>query len=145
MKKSERRRKAWAAPDGIAHIAAVPSDPYFAVQWNLRDRSVAGSADWAPIWGTGITGAGVTVAVVDTGVTPNPELLHVLPGYNFVGNNTNTSDPNGHGTHIAGIIAGDGTRSAGQFVGMASHANIVDVQVLDHNGHGRDRDADLGE
>ena len=41
---------AWAAPDGIAHIAAVPSDPYFAVQWNLQDRSVAGSADWAPIW-----------------------------------------------------------------------------------------------
>ena len=126
---------AWAAPDGIAHIAAVPSDPYFAVQWNLRDRSVAGSADWAPIWGTGITGAGVTVAVVDTGVTPNPELLHVLPGYNFVGNNTNTSDPNGHGTHIAGTIA-QATDNAVGVAGVASGASILPVRALDSAGAG---------
>ncbi|TMC77195.1 MAG: hypothetical protein E6J09_08070, partial [Chloroflexi bacterium] len=47
------------------------------------------------------------------------------------------NDPGGHGTHVAGIIAGNGTRSAGEFVGIAPQANIVDVRVLDRNGSGR--------
>src|SRR5205823_3186730 len=46
-------------------------------------------------------------------------------------------DKGGHGTHIAGTIAGDGTKSNQQFVGMAPSANIVDVQVLDQDGNGR--------
>src|SRR5207237_3230227 len=46
-------------------------------------------------------------------------------------------DPGGHGTRVAGTIAGDGTASAGQYVGMAPQANVVDVQVLDENGNGR--------
>src|SRR5437899_12564471 len=48
-----------------------------------------------------------------------------------------TSDPGGHGTHIAGIVAGNGTRSGGEFIGIAPQANIVDVRVLGNTGSGR--------
>src|SRR5439155_1163018 len=104
---------------GRTTIAAAATIAVFAFAAPL-----ARAAHSSAVWGTGITGAGVTVAVVDTGVTPNPELLHVLPGYNFVGNNTNTSDPNGHGTHIAGTIA-QATDNAVGVAGVASGASIL--------------------
>src|SRR5206468_9398516 len=44
------------------------------------------------------------------------------------------ADPGGHGTHVAGVLAGSGARSSGEFVGVAPEASIVDVRVL--NGHG---------
>jgi serine protease AprX len=94
------------------------------------------------VWLQGGSGRGITVAVLDSGVAADPDLTQVsnriLASASFAGaRDPSHPDPGGHGTHIAGIIAGDGTRSAGQYLGMASHANIVDVQVLDHNGHGR--------
>jgi serine protease AprX len=94
------------------------------------------------VWLQGGSGRGVTVAVLDSGVAADPDLTQasnrILASVGFAGpRDPSHPDPGGHGSHIAGIIAGDGTRSAGQYVGMASHANIVDVQVLDHNGHGR--------
>jgi serine protease AprX len=90
----------------------------------------------------GATGRGVAVAVLDSGVAPDRDLSQagnrLLASVSFAG----TSDPEhpdkgGHGTHIAGTIAGDGSASAGQFVGIAPRANIVSVQVLDANGRGR--------
>ena len=94
------------------------------------------------VWSQGDSGQGITVAVLDSGVNNDPDLVHssnrILARASFAGpRNPNMLDPGGHGTHIAGIIAGDGTNSAGQFVGMAPRANIVDVQVLDANGNGR--------
>jgi subtilisin family serine protease len=82
-------------------------------------------------------GAGVTVAVLDSGVAPDMDLGNrVLASVSFAGTAAQP-DPGGHGTHIAGIVAGSGLRSAGQYVGMAPAANIVDVRVLDANGNGR--------
>ncbi len=91
------------------------------------------------VWRQGGTGRGVTVAVLDSGVAADPDLSNrIVASVSFVGTrDPNRPDVGGHGTHIAGTIAGDGTRSAGQFVGMAPRANIVDVQVLDGNGNGR--------
>jgi serine protease AprX len=94
------------------------------------------------VWLQGGSGRGVTVAVLDSGIAADPDLTQasnrLLAAASFAGlRDASHPDPGGHGTHIAGTIAGDGARSSGQFVGMASHANLVDVQVLDHNGHGR--------
>jgi serine protease AprX len=92
------------------------------------------------VWQQGGSGRGVTVAVLDSGVAPTADLPtgRVLASVGFAGaHNAQQPDRGGHGTHIAGTIAGNGAYSAGQFVGMAPQANIIDVQVLDTNGNGR--------
>lgn len=81
----------------------------------------------------GATGAGVTVAVVDSGVASTPDLrnrvthVRVNPSYG-------TGDRFGHGTHVAGVIAG--RDPLGRYVGIAPDARIVDVKVLDADGTG---------
>jgi serine protease AprX len=88
----------------------------------------------------GTTGRGVTVAVLDSGVAANPDLVEptnrILASVNFADERL-VSDPGGHGTHVAGIVAGNGARSDGKFIGIAPEANIVDVRVLGKNGSGR--------
>jgi serine protease AprX len=92
------------------------------------------------VWSQGATGRGVTVAVLDSGVAADPDLVQpsnrILASVNFADQRL-VSDPGGHGTHVAGIVAGNGTRSGGQFVGVAPEANIVDVRVLSSTGSGR--------
>ena len=92
------------------------------------------------VWRRGIAGNGVTVAVLDSGVAADLDLIQpanrILASVNFA-DERNTSDPGGHGTHIAGIIAGNGSRSDGEFIGIAPQANIVDVRVLGRTGSGR--------
>jgi serine protease AprX len=79
-------------------------------------------------------GAGVTVAVLDTGVTRVPDLGNrVLARVDFTPDHDGY-DRYGHGTHMAGIIAGDGTSSNGQWVGVAPKANIVSVKVARADG-----------
>ena len=83
-------------------------------------------------------GAGIGVAVLDSGVASNPDLGgRIVASVSFAGIRSPGTDPGGHGTHVAGIIAGDGTASAGQYRGLAARANIVDVQVIDSRGNGR--------
>ncbi|HEV8634275.1 MAG TPA: S8 family peptidase [Chloroflexota bacterium] len=92
-------------------------------------------------WRGGWTGKGVTVAVLDSGVEPDADLTQptnrLLAAANFAGSRGPQADPGGHGTHVAGIVAGNGARSGGQYVGIAPEANVVDVRVLDGTGHGR--------
>jgi serine protease AprX len=92
------------------------------------------------VWWQGISGNGVTVAVLDSGVAADEDLIEpanrILASVNFADARL-ASDPGGHGTHIAGIIAGNGSRSGGEFVGIAPQAGIVDVRVLGNTGSGR--------
>jgi serine protease AprX len=92
------------------------------------------------VWQQGTTGSGVTVAVLDSGVAADADLVQpanrILASVNFADQRL-ASDPGGHGTHIAGIIAGNGSRSGGEVVGIAPQANIVDVRVLGSIGSGR--------
>jgi serine protease AprX len=73
----------------------------------------------------------------------------VVFAHNFLTDNAwrqnNTDDQYGHGTHVAGIIAGNGTMSTGQqyfrtFKGIAPNVNLIDLQVLDQNGQGMESD-----
>jgi serine protease AprX len=88
----------------------------------------------------GVTGRGVGVAVVDSGVAAHPDLAgRVVASIDFTSANpqvtTTLSDPGGHGTHVAGLIAGDGKSSGGAFTGVAPNAHIVSVRVFDANGY----------
>ncbi|KAF1086277.1 Serine protease AprX [Sporotomaculum syntrophicum] len=83
------------------------------------------------------TGAGVTVAVIDTGIYPHPDLAGRVTYFkDFVNNKTEAYDDNGHGTHVAGCVAGNGSCSAGKFRGTAPGANLIGLRVLGKYGSG---------
>ena len=86
---------------------------------------------------SGVTGEGVTVAVIDTGVDlDHPEFTgRITYGYDFVDNDTIADDGHGHGTHVAGTIAGSHNDGVG-ISGVAPDAQIMPIRVLDDNGSG---------
>jgi serine protease AprX len=97
----------------------------------------------------GLTGAGVGVAVIDSGISSFHDDLtntsstlypygnqRVKKFVDFVNGRTLPYDDNGHGTHVAGIIAGNGYDSNGEKAGIAPKANIVSLKVLDAEGKG---------
>ncbi len=88
--------------------------------------------------GESITGLGVTVAVIDTGLDYNhPDLKdNFVDGYDFVNNDNDPMDDNGHGTHCAGIIAGTGMASDFRFVGVAPNAKLYIYKAMDDRGSG---------
>jgi len=101
-------------------------------------------------WQSNFTGAGIGVALIDSGVSNHPDLYQgILPlsrvvyQQSFVPGNSSANDQFGHGTHVAGLIAGDGLSSTGPvytklFKGIAPGANIINLRVLDQNGAGTD-------
>lgn len=88
-------------------------------------------------WSRSITGKGIGVAVIDTGIYKHPDLSGRIVGFkDFIKNKTSAYDDNGHGTHVAGDIASNGSRSASLYKGTAPEANLIGVKVLDKNGSG---------
>ena len=80
----------------------------------------------------GLTGKGVGVAILDTGVFLHPDLENCVYGFrDFLKKKQQPYDDNGHGTHVAGMIAGSGTASAGRYQGVAPGAQLVCLKVLD--------------
>src|ERR1700722_16934356 len=97
---------------------------------------------------SGLDGSGVGVAVIDSGIYNHPDLngaksskSRIVFRQSFIGGVLN--DDFGHGTHVAGIVAGNGSSSDQQgafrtFKGIAPNANILDLRVLDQNGASSD-------
>lgn len=81
-----------------------------------------------------IYGDGVKVAVFDTGINTQTSELHINGGISFVPNDTTLSDPNGHGTFVAGILAA--TQDDQGLIGVAPHVELYSVKVLNANGNG---------
>jgi serine protease len=127
--------------DAVATAESVPTgtDPYRAQQWDLGKMSVGDA--WQKS-----TGAAVTVAVLDTGVdASHPDLAgQLLPGYDVIAGAAGvTTDPMGHGTHVAGTIAA----LTGNGVGVSSvapDAKIMPIRVLGANGSGYMSDTATG-
>lgn len=91
------------------------------------------------------TGRGTVVAVVDTGVrATHPDLKgQVLKGWDFVGSDRSPDDNNGHGTHVAGIIAAKANNKRG-IAGLAPRSRILPVKVLNSAGAGNTVDVSRG-
>ncbi len=89
----------------------------------------------------GLTGKGIHIAVVDTGIYPHQDLTkdtnRIVAFKDFVNDKNEPYDDNGHGTHCAGDAAGNGLMSDGKYTGPASGASLIGVKVLDKNGGGR--------
>ncbi|MCB9675203.1 MAG: peptidase S8 [Alphaproteobacteria bacterium] len=108
----------------------LSNDPQFPRQWNLKMLGVE------QCWDT-TRGAGITVAVVDTGVHPfgQDTPVNLLPGIDLVDGDSDADDPHGHGTHVAGTIA-QATDNGVGVAGMAPDVNILPVRVINENGGG---------
>lgn len=108
-----------------------PDDPLYAQQWNMHTVG-------APLgWRLG-GGRGVTVAVIDTGVSAVADLqgTTLLEGFSFVPGRDSAADDNGHGTHVAGTIAQTTHNSLGA-VGLANQARILPLKALAGFGGGQ--------
>lgn len=92
----------------------------------------------------GYTGAGVGVAIIDSGVinwhddltVANGQGQRVIHFVDFINGRTEPYDDWGHGTHVAGIVGGNGYDTQGTRAAMAPGANIIALKALDGNGHG---------
>ena len=98
---------------------------------------------------SGVTGQGIGVAVIDSGVNPHPALKNkIVANVSLVSGDPSYLDAFGHGTHVAGIIAGTGSAAAGVTPlytgGIAPGANIINVRVLGANGSGLTSDVIAG-
>lgn len=157
---SARPDVAYAEPDVRLRLSAAPNDPYYgAYQWDLSSRTAGVDAQAA--WPRA-QGAGVTVAVVDTGIVRHPDLAgRVLPGYDFISDARTARDGGGrdadpsdmgdwltdgdcggdekaaastwHGTHVAGTIAAVAGNGIG-IAGIAPKASILPVRAIGRCG-----------
>ncbi|HEX8711984.1 MAG TPA: S8 family peptidase, partial [Terracidiphilus sp.] len=128
-------------------VASVTIDHPMNVADDLTDSAIGASS----AWNAGFTGAGIGVAVIDSGINDShPDLWNsagtasrVVYHQDFTGTPTTNSnganwDLYGHGTHVAGIIGGNGSLSGGQYEGVAPGVNLIDLRALDANGAGSD-------
>lgn len=79
----------------------------------------------------------IIVAVLDTGVAAHPDIKdNIVYFKDFVGKSTVMYDDNSHGTHICGILCGNGRLSGGNYCGIAPGCGLVVCKVLNHKGDG---------
>lgn len=109
-------------------------EPLSGYQWGLAAAHVPAA------WEEGARGQSALVAVLDTGIDPDNKDLQantdLRRARSFVSNERDIIDRNGHGSHVAGIIAG--ARNGYGIVGVAPRARILPIKVLDANGYGDD-------
>jgi serine protease AprX len=123
----------------LDNIQIVFNDPVTLAQPNTYLQTL----NVQPVWDMGINGAGVTIAVVDSGVALDSDFSstpgqltadRVLLQLGFNQAAETVVDAYGHGTHVAGIIAGNGTKSEGYYKGIAPGANLISLRVSDDYG-----------
>ncbi|MBD2189354.1 S8 family peptidase [Pseudanabaena mucicola] len=108
----------------------TPNDPRYQEQWNLKAIEIEKA--WQKT-----KGKGITIAVIDTGVSRVEDLKNTnfVKGYDFVNDREDASDDNGHGTHVAGTIAQSTNNNFG-VAGIAYEASIMPLKVLGASGGG---------
>jgi hypothetical protein len=118
----------FAELDQKATASFTPNDPYFGSEWHAT--KIGAPAAW-----DSTLGAGVTVAILDTGVDgSHPDLsAQMVAGWNFYDGNSNTSDVKGHGTWVAGTVGGTSNNGIG-VAAIAGKARIMPLRISDSTG-----------
>ncbi|WP_309721144.1 S8 family peptidase, partial [Armatimonas sp.] len=133
----------------LKELAALPFVSRLSSDMEVKktDEFTVGHSGADQAWSYGLTGKGIGVAVLDSGVSPwHPDLSEgyasrVTNGVDLVQDGSKSGDPCGHGTHVAGIMAGNGLFSTGSyayraFKGIAPTVKVVSVRVLNAEGRG---------
>jgi len=122
----------YAEPNYQVHAHLSPNDPLYSYQWHMPQVNAPAGWDVS-------TGAGIVVAVVDTGIRPNPAgdsfANPLVAGYDFINNDADPTDDEGHGTHVAGTVA-QATNNGVGVTGVAFDASLMAVKVLGADGSG---------
>ena len=145
---------ALAADNKVAHISV---DHSLGSRGGVSENTISSSPNYTheainadAVWSLGYSGAGIGVAVIDSGINPVQDLAdasgksRIVYNQSFVASELSTvTDAYGHGTHVAGLIAGNGATSAGKhdyytIQGVAHNVNLINLRVLDENGAGTD-------
>ncbi len=129
---------------GQTHLVMTPNDPQFPDQWGLNNTGQSGGTPGAdiralPAWDITTGTSGITIAIIDTGIdNTQPDLTgQIVAGYNFVSNNTNTNDDQGHGTACAGIVGGLGNNGI-LTAGVCWGCKLMPVKIVGSSGYGED-------
>jgi serine protease len=135
----------FAEPNYRVTAFATPNDPFYKYQWNFASFEKAGGVDAEAVWNITTGDSSVVVAVIDTGIAYEnyqsygqaPDLAGTCfkSGYDFVNNDDRANDDNGHGTHVAGTIAGT-TNDGYGVAGLAHGVCLMPIKVLGADGGG---------
>ena len=136
-------------PNYRAEAFTVPNDPYYSLQWahdntgqaisysggNVGTPDCDTDTDYA--WDITQGSDDIVISIIDTGVNGNHEEFagKMVPGYDFVNNDSDASDDHMHGTACAGIAAAQGNNGTG-IAGVAWNCKIMPIKVLDSGGYG---------
>ena len=122
---------AWALAPAVARATPDPLRPQ---QWNMTMVDADAAHEIS-------TGAGATVAVIDTGATfTHPDLQgRLIAGHDYIQNDDVPQDGNGHGTHVAGIVAANANNGVG-VEGVAPGAKVLVIRALGDDGSGNTSD-----
>ena len=120
---------AFAEPDELATVATTPNDTYWPQQWGPAKVNAAGA------WNVTTGSASTVIAVLDTGVTfSHPDMQgRLVAGYDFINNDSDPTDDNGHGTETAGIVGAASNNGTG-ISGMCWSCSVLPVKVADSSG-----------
>ncbi|MBZ0268294.1 S8 family serine peptidase [bacterium] len=131
----------FAHPNWMGRGGLVPNDTYFGDQWHHRNTGQFGGTPGADIesvdgWDVS-TGSAVVVALLDSGIdSDHPEFAgRILPGFDFVNNDADPEDDEGHGTLCAGLLAANADNAFG-VAGVNHQCMILPVKVLDADNNG---------
>ncbi len=139
---STHRSVKWVSPDAPVESTACPQ----CVDTSKLANAYIDAINANDIWNESpyIQGKNIGIAVIDSGVNPNGDLYTQMGVNRQIADvrfnsdyNQSTSDGYGHGTHVASILAGDGSESNGKYIGVAPMANIINVKVSNDNGSAR--------
>lgn len=128
----------YAEPDWIGTAATViPSDPSFVDQWYHQNSTTPSASIQTPLaWDITRGSANVLVAVLDSGLAPQPEFEgRTVPGYNFAYDEADTTDDNSHGTAVTSVLcasANNGIRGAG----VDWRCRVMPIKVFDDRNVG---------
>lgn len=124
---------------GIAGVRAVHTTARIAAQ-SIVGLGQKGARPQSPSYKHSLTGKGIGVAFLDTGVSPVRDLTQpinrIVAFKDMVNGRKEPYDDNAHGTHVASIAAGNGLASEGRYAGVAPECDVVSVKILNKAGEG---------
>jgi serine protease AprX len=112
---------------------AAPTDNFYLDTLGVRQ-----------VWDMGLDGTGIGVVIVDSGISTDGDFNSNPRAFTFATNSNSATDVYGHGTHVAGIVAGNGSDSNGKYKGIAPGVELYSIKIADGDGMAYESDVVAG-